>query len=73
VAVGVDEAGHHDAVLAVEHLDARVPGQLRADRRDPRAVEEDVAARQDAELVVHREHDRAGDQRPGHGASVVRW
>jgi hypothetical protein len=66
VAVGVGEARHDDPVAAIGDLVAGLARQRRADRRDVRAVDEDVRLRERPELVVHGDDRRVGDQRAAH-------
>jgi hypothetical protein len=63
--VRVDEAGHRDAAAAVDHLGVG-RGEVAADLRDLRAVDEDVAALEVADLRVQREDESVLDERLGH-------
>jgi hypothetical protein len=65
MAVGVDEAGHDDPAAGVEHL-VGVAREVGPHRLDPCPVEQDVAARQRPEVVVHREDEGVRDERAGH-------
>ena len=58
MAVGVDHAGHDDAVGGVDLRRALGNLESGADRRDRLPGDKDVGVAQDRVRVVHREHGR---------------
>ncbi|MGX1365955.1 hypothetical protein RKD19_001314 [Streptomyces canus] len=68
VAVGVDEAGNHDATGHVEDFGVRA--DLAVHRGDPAVLDEDVPPRQVPDAGVHGEHVSGAKECPmGHRAS----
>jgi hypothetical protein len=70
VAVGVDEARHHDRAARVDHRRPFRGLEVGADRGDPLAFDEDVGALEVADLAVEREDGAALDQGAGHQSWV---
>ena len=61
VAVGIDEARHHDAVFRVDHLRVR-RADVRPHRRDLLAFDQNVGLLEIADRAVERQHAAALDQ-----------
>jgi hypothetical protein len=70
--MGVDHAGHDDAVARVDLDGALGHGQGRADRGDPVADDQDVAAGQHLLGVVHGEHGAAPEHHRPAGVEALR-
>jgi hypothetical protein len=72
--MGIDEAGHDDAVGRVDDLGV-ARRDRRADRDDPLVLDQDVAAEDVADLRIHAQHMSSTEQHAvGHEPSpFARW